>query len=365
MLGGRDDLPVDGRLGVAAAVVDGAVLPGDVEVRSGVVHAVGCAPAGRGLALPGLVDLQVNGFVGVDLRTADVEEVHRVSLALAEHGCTSFRPTLCSTDLAGYRAALGRLDLARDAGVPGARLLPAHLEGPFLSPTWAGAHDPATLVDVDVGTADGLLRAGSVGMITMAPELPGADELIRELVRRGVVVSVGHTDADAGTVRRAIDRGATHLTHCWNAHRRFDHRDPGPAGVALSDPRLTVGLIADGVHVASEVVLATIAAAAGRVAVTTDAVAPAGLPGTAVDGARNDEGRLAGGLRSPLELLRSLRSSGLDWPAVVSACSTAAGRTAGGGTGLRPGAVADVVVLDERLELVRTLVGGVEVARPG
>jgi N-acetylglucosamine-6-phosphate deacetylase len=119
------------------------------------------------------------------------------------------------------------------------------------------------------------------------------------------------------------------------------------------------------VHVASEVVLATIAAAAGRVAVTTDAVAPAGLPGTAVDGARNDEGRLAGGLRSPLELLRSLRSSGLDWPTVVSACSTAAGRTAGGGTGLRPGAVADVVVLDERLELVRTLVGGVEVARSG
>ncbi len=358
-------MPVDGRLGVAAAVVDGAVVPGDVEVRSGVVHAVGCAPAGRGVALPGLVDLQVNGFVGVDLRTADVEGIHRVSQALADHGCTSFRPTLCSTDLAGYRDALGRLDVARDAGVPGARLLPAHLEGPFLSPTWAGAHDPATLLGVDPGTVDDLLSSGSVGMITLAPELPGAEELIGSLTRRGVVVSVGHTDADADTVRRAVDRGAAHLTHCWNAHRRFDHRDPGPAGVALSDPRLTVGLIADSVHVAAEVVLATIAAAAGRVAVTTDAVAPAGLPGTSGDGARNDDGRLAGGLRTPLEVLRGLRSRGLDWPTLVSACSTAAGRTTGGGAGLAPGAVADVVVLDDRLDLVRTLVGGIEVACSG
>ncbi len=365
MLEHPNGVGIDGRLGVAAAVVDGSVVPGDVEVRAGRVRAVGCAPRGTGLALPGLVDLQVNGFAGVDLRTASVDGIRSVSAELAAHGCTSFRPTLHSADPDGYRSALGRLDEARTAGVPGARLLGAHLEGPFLSPVWAGAHDPATLASVDLGLAESFMVAGSVGMVTLAPELRGAPELVGWLVGRGVVVSLGHTDADAETVRRAVDLGATHLTHCWNAHRRFDHRDPGPAGVALSDPRLTVGLIADSVHVAPEVVRATITAAAGRVAVTTDAVAPAGLPGAAGDAARAEGGRLAGGLRSPLEVLRGLRSSGLDWPTLVSVCSTAAARTAGGGAGLRPAAVADVVVLDDRLDLVRTLVGGVEVARAG
>ena len=364
MLGRPDGEVVDGRLGVAAAVVDGSVVTGDVELLDGRVRAVGCAPAGRGIALPGLVDLQVNGFAGVDLRTADVDAVHRVSEELAVHGCTAFRPTLHSTDPAGYRTALARLDEARAAGAPGARLLGAHLEGPFLSPVWAGAHDPATLRGVDPDLAAGLLAAGSVGMVTLAPELPGAEDLVAWLVGRGVVVSLGHTDADAATIRRAVDLGATHLTHCWNAHRRFAHRDPGPAGVALSDPRLTVGLIADSVHVAPEVVRATIAAASGRVAVTTDAVAVAGLPGPEDGGgARTGDGRLAGGRRSPIELLRIVRSLGLGWPEVVSACSTAATRTTGRLAGLAPGAVADLIVVDDRLDVVRTLVDGVEVAR--
>ncbi|MBU6216734.1 MAG: hypothetical protein KGR17_09035, partial [Acidobacteria bacterium] len=144
MLEHPNGVGIDGRLGVAAAVVDGSVVPGDVEVRAGRVRAVGCAPRGTGLALPGLVDLQVNGFAGVDLRTASVDGIRSVSAELAAHGCTSFRPTLHSADPDGYRSALGRLDEARTAGVPGARLLGAHLEGPFLSPVWAGAHDPAT-----------------------------------------------------------------------------------------------------------------------------------------------------------------------------------------------------------------------------
>ncbi len=364
MPGPPDPLVPSSRLGVAAAVVDGRLEPGDVEVRDGRIAAVGCSPSGRGVALPGLVDLQVNGFAGVDLRTASVDEVHAASRALAAQGCTAFRPTLCSTSIQVYTAALERLDEARSLGTGGARLLGAHLEGPFLSPTWRGAHDPATLCEPDVALLDRLLDAGEVGMMTLAPELPGADALVERLVARGVVVSIGHTDADAATTRDAVARGARHLTHCWNAHRRFAPRDPGPAGVALGDPRVTVGLLADLVHVAPEVVLLTLAAARGRVAVTTDALPAAGLdPSTAGGAGTTSDGRLAGGLRGPLVVLRGLHQLGVGWPELAEVCSGAATRTLGGaGRGLRPGDAADVVVLDDDLGLIRTLVGGVEVA---
>ena len=108
-----------------------------------------------------------------------------------------------------------------------------------------------------------LLAAGPVGMVTLAPELDGAEELIRELVSAGVVVGIGHTDATAEQVRRGVVAGARHVTHVWNAQRPISARDPGPVGVALSEPLLTVGLIADLVHVSAEVVALTAAAASG------------------------------------------------------------------------------------------------------
>jgi N-acetylglucosamine-6-phosphate deacetylase len=179
-----------------------------------------------------------------------------------------------------------------------------------------------------------------------------------------VVVSIGHSDATADTVRAAVDLGVTHVTHCWNAHRRFAPRDPGPAGVALVDGRLTIGLIGDLVHVDADVVRATLAAAPGRVAVTTDSIAVSDPVGEVDSDPGVGPARLRGGLLGPLEVLRGLRALGMDWPALVDACSGAAERTVGGpGRGLVPGAVADVVVVDDRTELVRTLVDGVEVAR--
>ena len=342
-------------------MVDGRHVAGDVsvDVRSGVVDAVGLSPPGRGTAIPGLVDLQVNGGGSCDLRTAGVEEVRELAVDLAAAGATAFQPTIHSAPVEVYRSALSRFDGARSSGHGGARILGAHLEGPCLAPEWAGAHDPAHLLPVDPALLDDLLSAGRVAMVTIAPELEGALDVISDLCRRGVVVAIGHTDADADTVRAALDRGATYLTHCWNAHRRFTPRDPGPAGVALSDPRLTVGLIADGQHVAVETVLLTLGAAAGRVALTTDSVAWTDDPGVA-------DAPLRGGRCSPVELLRRLRSSGLGWDVVVDACCTVPARVAGlGPHTLEPGTTADLVVLDDALAVVRTLVGGVEVAAPG
>lgn len=352
------------RIGVGAAVVAGTHVPGDVEIVDGCVSRVGLSPSGTGVAVPGLVDLQVNGFAGVDLRTASIAELQRVSHELAAHGAVAVQPTLCSTSIDGYRTALAALDEARRRGLRGCRLLPAHLEGPFLSPVWAGAHDPATLLPFDRGVLDGLLVAGEVGMVTFAPELVGADELVARCVEHGVVPSVGHTDASADRVRDAIDRGARHLTHCWNAHRRFAPRDPGPAVAALLDPRCTVGLIADLVHVDRDTVLMTLAAAPARVAVTTDAVADAGVvdPTSSGGAARRADGTLAGGLATPVDLLRNLLDVGGSLESATVACSTAARRLLGlDPAALRPGDVADVVVLDDTFAVRSTYVAGDDV----
>lgn len=368
-MAGRYPHPVDNgrprRLGVAAAVVDGEVVAGDVAVDGGLIAEVGLSPAGTGLAHPGLVDLQVNGYAGSDFRTAAPGALVVAAEELAAGGATAFQPTLHSAAVPTYCDALRRIDEARrstadlrDAGGPaGARILGAHLEGPFLTARWAGAHDPALLMPVDLAVATQLLDAGSVAMMTLAPELDGAVSLIEMLGLRSVTAAIGHSDADAETVRNAIDRGATHLTHCWNAHRRLGARDPGPAGVALSDQRTTIGLIADLVHVAPEVVRLTFAAAPGRIAVTTDAVVGAARAG------ESDE-VLRGGASSPAEILGRLRSLGFGWDVTSSACSGVPARLAGLSERLlQPGTVADIVVLDDRLDVVRVVVAGTEVAR--
>lgn len=354
------------RLGAAAALVDGQRVEGDVEIdeESGRVAALGVpSPAGRGLVVPGLVDLQVNGIDQIDLRRCGPEGYESAARELAAAGATAVQPTLHSMDVAGYEHALSVLAEVHAAPPAGCRILPAHLEGPFLSSSWAGAHEPAHLLDPDVSVLDRLLASGPVGFVTLAPELPGALELVRRCVAHDVTVSLGHTDADAARTAAAVDAGARHLTHCWNAHRRLTARDPGPAGAALADPRVTVGLIADLVHVAAEVVRLTLDAAPGRVAVTTDSVAvPAGGEVAVADGAvRRPDGTIAGGVARPDDCLRNLVGLGCSLPAALEACGAVQRRLLGlPDVRVRPGDPADLVVLDDGLRPIRTVVGGVE-----
>lgn len=360
------------RLGVGAAVVDGQRVPGDVGTADGVVEQVGLAGAGRGLAVPGFIDLQVNGFAGVDFLAADPGAYHEAAGPLLATGVTAFQPTFISSPPHAYPAALRSAAQAQRA-LAAPRLLGVHLEGPFLAPEFAGAHDPAHLVEPDVGVARRLCDAGPVTAMTLAPERPGGLELVEQLVRWGVIVALGHSAADASTAHAAFDRGARAVTHIHNAQRRWQARDPGLAGVALVRRDVVVQAIVDGVHLAPETVLAAFRLARGRFALVSDASEAAGLPPgrytlgdrtvESTDGAaRLRDGTLAGSVLTMDAAVRHLVDLGV---AVVDAveCATRVPATLVGrcdlGT-LRPGTPADVVVLDDTLHVTRTLVAGTE-----
>ena len=361
------------RLGVRHALADGRLVPGDVRIAAdGTVGELGVVPAGRaGIAVPGLIDLQVNGFGGVDLLGAEPSGYVQAGRALAATGVTAYQPTFVSAAPGDLRAAVRMLRRVAPAGGP--RIIGAHLEGPFLSPAWAGAHPLEHLRAPDLALADELLAAGPVSMMTVAPELPEGLLLVEGLRDRGVVVSIGHTDADAARAHRAFDRGARAITHIHNAHRRFTARDLGPAGAALVRPDATVMAIADGVHLAPETVRAAHLAARERFCLVTDANAAAGRGDgeyrlgdrrVVVSGgaARLEDGTLAGSAATLDHGLRMLVTLGATLPEAVHAASRAPALLAGLPElgRLQPGAPADVAVLDDGLRVTRTLVAGVE-----
>jgi N-acetylglucosamine-6-phosphate deacetylase len=362
------------RLGVSAALVDGELVDGDVRIEDGMVADVGVRPAGpAGIAVPGYVDVHINGVAGVDFLTTDVAGLRRAAEALAATGVVAFQPTLVSSRADAYREPLEvAAEVARqDDRLP--RVTGVHLEGPFLSPHWAGAHDPAHLRPPDPSLAARLCALGPVTMMTLAPELPGALDLVAHLGTAGVIVSCGHSDADAEQAHAGFDRGARAVTHIHNAHRRWRARDPGLGGVGLVRPDVTVQAIVDGVHLAPEAAYGAFLAAGCRFCLITDAIEAAllepghyGLAGRTVhvrDGeVRLPDGTLAGSVLTMDEAVRNLVRSGAALEAAVHAASTAPARLLGRkdlGT-LRLGLPAHVTVLDESHRVTRTLVGGSE-----
>jgi len=236
------------------------------------------AAADSGGGTGGIVDCQVNGAAGVDL-TRRPEDVWRVAAALGGVGVAAFLPTLVSPNADEVARALDALAAGPPAGDPGADVVGWHLEGPVLNPARAGAHDPARLRrpgDVDI---DRWHPRTGVRMVTLAPELPGALELTAELAGRGIVVSLGHTEADEPTVERAVDAGARCVTHLFNAMSPLHHRRPGVVGAVLGGAPLVASLIGDGVHVAPAVFRAAWRAlGADRRMLVSDCVAAALMP---------------------------------------------------------------------------------------
>jgi N-acetylglucosamine-6-phosphate deacetylase len=361
------------RLGVRAALAGDVELPGDVEITDGRIARLGVSPAGAaGLAVPGFVDLQVNGFAGVDFLTDEPDGYTTAGAALAAAGVTALQPTLISAPLATLTAALARGHAAAERSP--VRLLGFHLEGPFLSPARRGAHPLEHLHDPDAALAEELLGAGPVAAMTLAPELPQALELVEWLVERGIQVRVGHTDASALTAHAAFDRGARAITHIHNAHRPFSARDPGPAGAALAREDVGITAIVDGVHLAPETVTVVWRAAGVRLCIVSDAIAAAGLgEGRFTLGDQEIEvrdgrstladGTLAGSVGALDRSLRLLVENGATLADAVQAVSRAPALLAGHPElgRLEPGAPADVAVLDHDLRVTRTLVAGVEV----
>ena len=371
-------LLLDGRLVPGALVVEGDRI---VEVRTG---AVGELPGPRleaEIVSPGLIDLQCNGAFGFEVG-GDAEALRALAARLPSTGVTTFLPTVVSGLAAHYRAvaaALAAVEFGEVAAAPSAHAAGLHLEGPLLAPSRAGAHDRAAIAAADATldeVLDELLAARALRLMTLAPERRGALARLRRLFEADVVVSLGHTDATYDEMLDGTDAGATLATHLFNAMSPFHHRAPGAVGAALIDERLTVGLIADGVHAHPAALnLVLRAKGAERIVLVTDAVAAAGAPaGTYALGgapvvsdgqsARLADGTLAG---STLTLDRAVRGrvalgGARPEEALTMATAVPAARLGLADRGrLAVGRRADLALWSEDLTLVSTVVGGVVV----
>ena len=378
------DLVVASARLVRATPGAGVLSPGYVVVSGGRVAEAGPGlpprPAdvelSRGVLVPGFVDLQVNGYYGEELATAGPAGWAAVASRLPETGTTAFLPTFITAP-AGRLAAALRAAATLLPGLPrGARVLGVHAEGPFISPLRTGAHNAAWITDPEPAAIDELLRAGSgvLRLVTLAPERDGAIAAITRLTEAKVLVSVGHTDATAAQVAAAADAGARMVTHLYNAQRPMHHREPGVPGQALTDPRLTSGLIADLRHVAAPMCLLAFAAAPGRICLVTDAAACAGMPPgryllggqpvTLPDGDRaapvRRDGTLAGSALRMDAAVANMVAAGVGLADAVAAASRVPADLIGRPDlgRIAPGAAADLVWLDDGLRAQATWVDG-------
>jgi N-acetylglucosamine-6-phosphate deacetylase len=292
--------------------------------------------------LSGLVDLHIHGAFGIDVLTAEAEGLDFLAKGLASRGLSGFVPTLVPIPIDRMRAAVTRLAtwMATRAHGDGRGAMPLglHFEGPFVSPARAGALHRGSLLDGsdDRRVADFFEAARSFpgrAVVTLAPEIPGGLDLVREFVRRGFLVSVGHTEADARTLDRAAEAGARHMTHFGNAMKPLHQREVGPVGWGLANDRVTLDLIADLHHLSTDMLrLVWKTAGPDRVALISDAVPPAGLPDgryevwgetlTLREGTvRNTSGNLAGSATLLDECVSRLSECGIPRDAAVRSAS--------------------------------------------
>lgn len=377
------------RLDVGAAVTPHGVRQpasiltlGGRIVACGMPSSVGETPGAEvsqhpGLtAVPGFIDLQVNGFGGVDFLHAGVDDWVRAGETLLRRGVTAWCPTLVSSPKDAYSNPLTRMALVGENHCT-PRLLGAHLEGPFLAPSRRGAHDATALCEPDIAWVETLLAESAVPIAiwTLAPELPGAFDVIRHLAARGVVASVGHSDATYAEVVASRSAGATMVTHLFNAQRPLHQREPGVVGAAMLLDGLFVGLILDGVHVVEPVASLALAQLGRRAFIVSDAVATAGAPASHCSlGTRRIEGAngaaivagsetlagslvdIAAGFARAVRLLDLERAVEL----VAETPARALGRDDIGH--LAPGCQADIVLIDSAFGVREVFRGGVPVA---
>ena len=351
---------VDGRI-----VTDCAVRISDdviAEVRHGVPAPADADVVVDGVLAPGFIDLHVHALDGAGVLDADTADARGLGRALVRRGVTGFLATTVTAAIDRLEAVLAKLPAVDE--VAGARLLGAHLEGPWLSGQRPGAQPVQHLAAPTVDGLERLLAAGPVAMLTLAPELPGALDVVRAATAAGVVVAMGHSDAGYDEARAAVDAGVRHVTHCFNAMSPLHHRQPGLAGAALDLPGLTIEAIADGAHLHPALVrLMWRARGAQGVCLVSDAVDL----GDGVqlqrgpDGAlRRDDGVLAGTGMGLDTAVRNAVSWGIPLAdALVMASTTPATVLGRDDLGrLAAGARADIVALDGDLSVHTVVVAG-------
>jgi N-acetylglucosamine-6-phosphate deacetylase len=365
-------------------VEDGRIV--EVSSRSGkeVPGNTALVDFGDATLAPGFLDIHMHGGAGVDLMRALPSDLLRLGRFLTTHGVSGYFPTTVAAPLDATCTALERLadaieadqnDGARNGDSIQARPLGIHLEGPFLSHKRRGVHPQEYLVAPTIEIFDRLWQAarGHVSMMTIAPEIPGALEVIAEAARRHVCVSIGHSDAEMAVAESAVNAGARHATHTFNAMRPLDHRDPGIIGEVLSDDRLSADIIADGIHVAPPVVkLFLQAKGIERAVLITDSISATGMPEgryqlgpiqvDVKDGKCTSNGSLAGSVLTMDRAVRNVTQFA-HWSLkdAIRAATLNPARAAGlpGNRGvLATGADADFTVLSPAGEVMKTVVRG-------
>jgi N-acetylglucosamine-6-phosphate deacetylase len=336
---------------------------------------------GDGVIAPGYIDLHIHGNAGYDVMDDSPQALPAIESSLSAHGVTSYFPTTVTAPIDKLLRALERLANAIEGSGKrnndvAARAIPLgiHLEGPFISHLRRGVHPPEDLLPPKLGTFERFWQAarGHIRMITIAPELDGAIELIIAAAARGICVSLGHSDAQFEATEHAIDAGARHATHTFNAMRPLAHRDAGILGAVLTDDRVTADIIVDGVHL-DPAIVKLVAEAKGpeRTVLITDAISATGMPDghyhlgsievDVKDGKCTSGGRLAGSVLTMDKAVCNLsRYAEWDLANAVAAATRNPARVArlDGKGAISAGAQADFVVLNNQGKVLQTFVGG-------
>jgi N-acetylglucosamine-6-phosphate deacetylase len=379
------------RLAGATLVLDDRLLPdGEIVIEHGRITTAGPAATAGGrdrqghYIVPGYVDVHVHGVQGIDSLDGG-DAVARIAERLPRFGVTAFCPTSVACPPRELREMLRGVGAAIDApGGASARVLPAHLESNFINPAYRGAQPLACLRsphEAPEGQFSGReilaeieAAARQVGIVTLAPEVEGVLDLIPVLVKNGHCVSIGHSGATYEQARAGIAAGARQATHLFNRMTPLNHRDPGVTGAVLDSRDVVAEIVCDGVHVHPAAVRAAVAAkGADRIMAITDGTGGSGMPegtramlgGRAItvgDAAYLDDGTLAGSVLTMDRAFRMIVSMGFSLVQAAQMCATTPARQRRLRSGsLVPGAVADLVVLDERLEVVETWIAGEKV----
>jgi N-acetylglucosamine-6-phosphate deacetylase len=365
---------------------DRMIETGSVVVESGLITAVSdVSPKVPGAAvidmsgrtlLPGFIDVHIHGAVGVDVMEATPRQLQELSEYLATQGVTGWLPTLVPGSDENYQSVAAAVSEAMRVSETGsARILGLHYEGPFVNSAQCGAlhvehfKTYSSRADLDsLPVSDEMAR-----MITLAPEIEGGVELVRELTRRGWVVSIGHTRASLETLDQALAAGARHMTHFMNAMSPLHHRSPGPIAWGLAHDDVTVDMIADGIHL-DPYMLKLLVKIKGARAITliSDAIAAAGKGDgdyaiwgetISVKNGRtsNASGSIAGSVITMLDAVRTMRSLGLSYVDIAQMASTNPARLLGLDHecgSIEPGRRADLVAVDASGNVWLTLIAG-------
>jgi N-acetylglucosamine-6-phosphate deacetylase len=362
-------------------VDDGVIVEVDSRTRREVPKNCRVVDSGDGILAPGFVDIHIHGGGGHDVMEPEPNALPSVERLLARHGVSSYFPTTVTAPIDQTLAALEWLANAIEgkeknqrSGELRSQPVGIHLEGPFISHGRRGVHPAENLLPPTLGMFDRFWQAarGHIRVMTIAPELPGALEVITEASRRGVCVSIGHSDADLDAARAAVTAGARHATHTFNAMRPLGHRDPGILGEVLTDSKLSADIIADGIHLDPVVVeLFLQAKGPDKAVLITDAIAATGMPDgryrlgslevDVKDGKCLVDGRLAGSVLTMDCAVRNvMRFAQWNLQRALGLVTVNPARVVGlaGAGQIKAGAQADIVVLSPTGEVRNTIIGG-------